>query len=52
LFSLTSEALATCAIMKPECRPLCGARKGVRPLESAGLTSCSTRRSLMLALLG
>ena len=49
LFSLTSDALATCAIMKPECRPLPGARNGVSPVESAGLTSCSTRRSLMFA---
>ena len=49
---LTSDALVTCAIMKPECRPLfgpAGARNGVRPVESAGFTSCSTRRSLMLA---
>ena len=49
LFSLTSDALATCAIMKPECSPLPAARKGVSPVESAGLTSCSTRRSLMFA---
>ena len=46
---LTSEALVTWAIMNPECSPLASARKGVRPVESAGLTSCSMRRSLMLA---
>ena len=49
LFSLTSDALATCAIMKPEWSPLPAARKGVSPVESAGFTSCSTRRSLMFA---
>ena len=49
LFSLTSDALATCAIMKPECSPLPGARNGVSPVDSAGFTSCSTRRSLMFA---
>ncbi len=49
LFSLTRDALATCAIMNPECSPLPGARNGVSPVDSAGFTSCSTRRSLMFA---
>jgi hypothetical protein len=39
LFSLTSDALATCAIMNPECRPLrgpAGARNGVSPSTAPG----------------
>src|SRR5690606_41047038 len=49
LFSDTSAAALTWAIMKPELSPLCGAKNGGSPLDSAGLTSCSMRRSLMLA---
>jgi hypothetical protein len=34
--------------MKPLFSPLSRAKNGVSPLDRAGLTNCSTRRSLML----
>ena len=51
LFSETSAAAVTWAIMKPEFRPPSRARKAGRP-DSAGLTSRSMRRSLMRRELG
>ena len=44
LFSLTSAAAVTCAIIRPLQRPGSRARKGGRP-ERSGLTRFSTRRS-------
>ena len=44
--SATSAAEVTCAIMKPLLRPEFRARNGGSP-ERAGLTICSTRRSLI-----
>ena len=48
LFSATSAAAVTWAIMKPEFRPASGARNGGNP-ENAVLVSFSIRRSLMEA---
>ena len=48
LFSDTSAALVTWTIMKPELSPWRRARNGGSP-ESDGFTSCSTRRSEMVA---
>ena len=48
LFSETSEAAVYWATMKPEFRPGRAVRKAGSPLESAGLTRRSTRRSEML----
>ena len=44
MFSATSAAAVTCAIMKPELRPGFGVRNAGRP-ESAGSTSIAIRRS-------
>ena len=46
--SFNKATAATCRIMKPECVPACGARKGGKPSLVSGLTSRSVRRSLML----
>ena len=50
LFSLTSAAAVTCAIMKPLLSPELGDRNGGSPLDRLGLTSCSIRRSEIFAI--
>ena len=45
--SHTSAAAVTCAIMNPDCSPPSTARKAGSPVDSAGLTIDSMRRSEM-----